>query len=160
MLRPGSVVQVRPPKILREIEREEAEEKPRHFQPENASDARERTQKASDAAAGCTGNLVGLFPRFPNIARAGDEAGRRGFNDSLGLRTTLGRGSRARLRSLYLALLSPLLGDAPGDAHSNAQSFAKLVRIHPILSLAAPKQNWFPTFVRLPSCSTRASEVR
>ena len=146
MLRPAQIAQVRPPKVLREVEREQPEEKARYLQPENAPNAREGTQKASDAAAGRTGNLVGLFPSFPNIARAGDEAGRRGFNDSLGLRTTLGRGSRARLRSLYLALLSPLLGDAPGDAHSNAQSFAKLVRIHPILSLAAPKQNWFPTF--------------
>ena len=160
MLRPAQIAEMCAPKILREVEREQPKEEARHFQPENPSDARERAQEASDAAAGCPGNLVSLFPRFPNIARAGDEAGRRGFNDSLGLRTTLGRGSRARLRSLYLALLSPLLGDAPGDAHSNAQSFAKLVRIHPILSLAAPKQNWFPTFVRLPSCSTRASEVR
>jgi hypothetical protein len=43
-------------------------------------------------------------------------------------------------------LLGALLGDASGDAHSDAQSLAKLVRIHPLLSLAAPKQNWFPTF--------------
>lgn len=144
MLRPTRIAQVRPPKILREVEREQPEEEARHFQPENTSNAREGTQKASDAAAGCTSNLVCLFLRFPNIARAGDEAGRRGFNDALGLRTTLRR--RRRTRSLYLALLGPLLGDASGDAHSDAQSFAKLVRIHPLLSLAAPKQNWFPTF--------------
>ena len=144
MLRPACVAEMRPPKILREIESEEAEEEAGYFQPENASDARERTQKASNAATGCTGNLVSLFPRLPNIARARDEAGRRGFNDAMWLRTTLRR--RRRTRSLYLALLGPLLGNASGDAHSNAQSFAKLVRIHPLLSLAAPKQNWFPTF--------------
>lgn len=152
MLRSAQIAQVRPPKILREVECEEPEEEARYFQPENAPDARERTQKAPDAAAGSTGNLVSLFPRFPNIARAGDEAGRWGFNDPLGLRTILGRASASRLRrrrrtrSLYLTLLSPLLGDASGDAHSDAQSLAKLVRIHPLLSLAAPKQNWFPTF--------------
>lgn len=144
MLRPAQIAEMCAPKILREVKREQPEEEARHFQPENASDARERTQKASDAAAGCTGNLVSLFPRFSNIARAGDKSTRGGFYDSLGLRAT--RRRRRRTRSLNLALLGPLLGDASGDAYSNAQSLAKLVRIHPLLSLAAPKRNWFPTF--------------
>jgi hypothetical protein len=46
-------------------------------------------------------------------------------------------------------LRGALLGDASGDADSNAQSSAKLIRVHPHLSLASATLNWFLKIVPL-----------
>jgi hypothetical protein len=137
MQRARSVASPGTPKILGKEEREQSEEKASHFQPENATDAPEGPQKPADATAGGAGVPVGFLLRGPNLCRGWHDPRR------ADRRTPSGAGL---LCSLVRSLLGSLLGDASRNAYADAQPLAYLIRIHPLLSVAASKWNWFLTF--------------
>ncbi len=146
MQRAGGVVDPGAPNILGKKKRKEAEKETRDFQPQDAADAAEGAQKAAHTPTGSPCELLGLLLHLANFGRVGHDA-RRG-NRWPSRRATLRRPS-----------LRALLGDAPRHAYADAQSLAQLTRIHPNLSVSAPKWNWFLTICsasELPSTRVRS----
>jgi hypothetical protein len=138
VLRAGDPAQPGAKDVLCKVEPKEAEEKAGHFKPQDSANATKGAQKASHAPAGGTRQLVriraNLADFFFVIRRRSWPRGRlrHGYNKAL---ASIFSGLRVGFssRSFFGALLS----DASSDAHSDAQFFPKLVRIHPHLKFSS-----------------------
>ena len=126
MQRSGGIVEPRPPHILREEECEQTKKESRNLQPEDAANPAEGPQKTAHSPARSAGEPLRLLLYLADFCRIRHDA-RRG-------RRPPGRGVR-----LLRGSLRALLSDAPGHAYADSQSFAQLARIHPNLSVSAPK---------------------
>jgi len=135
MLRPGTITEAVAPQIHRKIEREQAKEEPRYFQPQNAADPAEWTQKAADAAPRSASQRVRLLFHLANVAGNGWPH-RLVYGSRARYGRCLSRGAGGRSFGLR-RFLGALLGDASRDAHSDAQFFSELVGVHPHLKFSS-----------------------
>ena len=129
-----------PVQIDGEPEREEAEEDPSDFEPKDVADAGEGTEEAEDAASGSFCSLsAGLHGHLP-----GGLVGLGAQSLSL-LRECLGLGDGVWAVG---GCLQAFPGQAPCEAHPDAQFSSKFCGFHAVLSVAAGRPSWIPVLFR------------
>ena len=126
------------PEIDSEEEGEEAEEEAGDFEPEDAANAAEGANEASQTATGCSGvfvrglaDLADFFRILGNRCWPADRVRMRGCGLLARLRRRAGSRGILSAGRLGRPFLGALLGDASCDAYANAQFFSYLVRVHP-----------------------------
>jgi hypothetical protein len=141
MQRTGSIAQTRSPGVRRKEQPKQPKEKSRNLQPKNSANPSKGPQKPTNATPCSPRVLVCLLLGSQNFLRSWNKPLRRHLDNTFRLvyrasrARSLTRTGRVGSTGSRTRLLAPLLRHPPRDLHPDTQSLAKLVCIHPPLSL-------------------------